>query len=63
LPESHVEFRKKFNPQEENKEEPTIRDFLTESVAQFSDIVIQAEQEAEKTLIEFQTKKDKLNVK
>ena len=39
LPETLVEFRKKFNPQEEKKEESTLRDTLTESVAQFSDIV------------------------
>ncbi len=48
LPEILIEFRKKFNPQEENKEEPTLRESLTESVIQFSDIVIEAENDADR---------------
>ena len=46
-----VEFRKKQKSWEEKKDESTLRDSLTESIAQFSEIVIKAEQEADKNLI------------
>jgi hypothetical protein len=46
-----VEFRKKHKSWEEKKDESTLRDSLTESIAQFSEIVIKAEQEADKNLM------------
>ncbi len=43
LPEILVEFRKKFNSQEEKKDELSFRDTLIESLQQFSDIVSEVE--------------------
>ncbi len=60
LPELLVEFRKKINPQEEKKEEPTLKDTLTESVAHFCDIVTKVEQETDKKLLKLQTEIDEL---
>ncbi len=53
MPEILVEYRKKLNLQEEKKEEPALRDTLLESVVQFSEILTQAEQEADSKLLNF----------